>query len=214
MAGRKQKRVALVIGNGAYEAFNSLENPPRDAPAVEGVLRRLGFEVFSDIDLTKAKITSIFDKFKRALRGCNVGLIFYSGHGIQIDGTNYIVPVEANLRNRAIDFVEQLVPLQTMMIEVSKRAEMTLVFLDACRANPYADVNLERQETANAKGVPHPPLSQTGPGLAAISEREPSLVRPSSPTRLHQESSPGRAAASLASSPRALLSTLRPPTYP
>ncbi len=130
------KRVALVIGNGNYRESAWLPNPPRDARAMADKLQQLDFEVISGIDQPRNETVNILESFERKLKGAHVGLFFFSGHGVQIGGENYILPVdtkslqEGNLSHYAFS-------LNDIILRMGQFAEVNLVFLDACRTNPF-----------------------------------------------------------------------------
>ena len=87
------RRVALVIGNGTYEEAGTLANPVNDALDITGKLRDIGFEVIEGNDLGKRELERKIGEFSDALQGAGVGLFYYAGHGLQVDGRNFIVPV-------------------------------------------------------------------------------------------------------------------------
>ncbi len=99
------KRVALVIGNSAYESAPVLKNPRNDAQAISAVLTKLGFDVVKGIDLTHVDFARIVGQFRKKLKGADVGLFFYAGHGLQVNGSNYLAPVDAVLDDDWIGFV-------------------------------------------------------------------------------------------------------------
>ena len=104
-AAHAGKRVALVIGNSAYQYAGELPNPRNDAADVAAGLRRHGFQVIDGLDLEKAALERKIRDFATALDGAEVGVFFYAGHGLQVSGQNYIVPVDAQLRTpSALDF--------------------------------------------------------------------------------------------------------------
>ena len=132
-----EKRVALVIGNGAYRAPLDLANPPEDGRAVADALGRVGFEVIQGYDLKNAEMTAKLKEFSRALQGADVGLFFYAGHGMQVAGENYLVPVDAVLKDeRDLEF--DAVKLDSVMRQLQRDAKVKIVILDACRDNPLA----------------------------------------------------------------------------
>ena len=92
-----QKRVALVIGNSTYQHAGELANPKNDATDMAASLRSAGFQVIEGYDLNKAALDRKIRDFATALRGAQAGLFFYAGHGLQVSGQNYIVPVDAEL---------------------------------------------------------------------------------------------------------------------
>ena len=132
-----EKRVALVIGNGAYKAPLDLVNPPEDARAVAQSLSRLGFEVIQGYDLKGTEMTAKLKEFTRAVQGADAALFFYAGHGMQVAGENYLIPVDAVLKSEAdLDF--DAVKLDTVMRQLLREAKVKIVILDACRDNPLA----------------------------------------------------------------------------
>ena len=129
------ERVALVVGNAAYEHAPPLANPRNDAEDMAALLRRLGFQVTAGLDLTDAAMEDRVRAFSRQARAAKVALFFYAGHGMQVDGVNYLVPVDAQLADEAD------LPFETVALDlVLKRmgGGTNLVFLDACRDNPFA----------------------------------------------------------------------------
>ena len=130
------ERVALILGNGSYQNAPVLPNAPADGRAMAEVLRRLGFEVFEGIDLDRAATDALIHQFARELDDAQVALFFYSGHGMQVAGENYLVPVDAKLEHEAdLDF--ETVPLRRIMSQLERSDRTSLVFLDACRDNPF-----------------------------------------------------------------------------
>lgn len=93
----QEKRLALVIGNSAYEHGGVLKNPVNDAYAMKQVLSQVGFDVMEYFNLDEGELKQAIDAFGQKLRSYDVGLFFYAGHGIQASGENYLVPVDANL---------------------------------------------------------------------------------------------------------------------
>lgn len=135
--GAAGKRVALVIGNGAYAEAGTLANPLNDASDMAARLRAIGFEVIEGHDLGKRELERRIGDFSDALNGAAVGLFFYSGHGLQVDGRNFIVPVDARLDVPAKLRLEA-VPMDDVLDIMEQQASTSLVFLDACRNNPFA----------------------------------------------------------------------------
>jgi hypothetical protein len=133
-----EKRVALVIGNGAYAKVPQLTNPARDAAAVEGLLRAAGFEVVeSRNDLSNATMRRALRDFSDQVRGAHIAVVFYAGHGIEVGGTNYLIPVDAKLEQQS-HVEDEAVPLSRVMSKVTSASKLQLVILDACRNNPFA----------------------------------------------------------------------------
>src|SRR3954451_10110082 len=141
-AAHAAKRVALVIGNAAYRHAGELANTRNDAGDMAAALRVHGFEVLDGIDLDKAALERKIRDFAAALVGADVGVFFYAGHGLQISGTNYLVPIDAQLRSAsALDF--EMVRLDLVQRTMEREAPTNILFLDACRDNPLAP-NLAR----------------------------------------------------------------------
>lgn len=136
-AVRAAERVALVVGNGAYRTVPALANAANDGRAVAATLRELSFEVFEGIDLDAASTTALLRDFARALDGAAVALFYYAGHGMQVGGENYLVPVDARLEHESdLDFETLKVKQVLSLLESSDRT--SIVVLDACRDNPFA----------------------------------------------------------------------------
>ncbi|MER8486567.1 caspase family protein [Mesorhizobium sp. M1322] len=162
---RSGKRVAFVLGNGGYQTAPLLQTPPNDAAQMTIALDRLGFETISLTDGTSAAISNKFKEFESLASNASIGLLYYSGHGLQIDGTNYIVPIESDIDNNK--FIEGLISIQDLTSRTTEKAEISLVFLDACRDNPFEEnVNAEIARDAVGKGMPKPPPKRINPGLA------------------------------------------------
>ncbi len=141
-------RVALIIGNSAYPGNMALTNPANDAQAMADVLKRLGFTVIELRDGNKAQMSSAIARVSDALKGKQgVGMLYYAGHGLQLDWRNYMVPVDANLKSAA-DVAQQTIDLSSV-VDIFKAAgnRMNIVVLDACRDNPFGG------NTSSAKGL-------------------------------------------------------------
>jgi hypothetical protein len=130
-------RVALVIGNGGYLNVAALRNPVNDSRAVAAALRRMGFEVMEGRDMTAAAMRQIVQDYVRRAGSAEVALLFYSGHGVQIDGRNYLIPVDAKLVE-ARSLASQATGVDDIIDGISTSAGADIVLLDACRDNPFA----------------------------------------------------------------------------
>ncbi|UFW52034.1 MULTISPECIES: caspase family protein [Bradyrhizobium] len=131
------RRVALVIGNGAYRNVPALLNPPNDASDVAAALKRLGFAV-------SLATNASFDAMRRGLIalgreavGAEMAAVYFAGHGMEINGENWLIPVDAELK-RDTDAANEAINLQSVMLQVSSTTSLGLVILDACRNNPFA----------------------------------------------------------------------------
>ena len=131
-------RIALVVGNSNYSNVGKLVNPVNDANDIESVLKKLNFDVAKVTDATLTDIQQAVNVFLQALDEYAVGLFFYAGHGMQIDGKNYIVPVDLNLSDKGKTMVSCYC-LNSFLEGVSSYKGKTIIcILDACRNNPFA----------------------------------------------------------------------------
>lgn len=143
-----EKRVALVIGNAAYEHVPRLANPGNDASDIAAKLRELDFAVVDGIDLKKRDMEKRIRAFAEALAGADVGLFYYAGHGLQVDGKNFLAPVDAELRTESdLDF--EAVELDLVLKQMLRNVHTSIVFLDACRDNPLATNLAQRSRSLN-----------------------------------------------------------------
>jgi uncharacterized caspase-like protein len=140
---RAGERVALVIGNGSYRHVPLLPNPPNDASAVAGSLARLGFSVTSLTDVTFENMYAALRDFSQAARGADIAVVFFAGHGMEVSGHNWLIPVDAVLRSDA-DIDKHAVGLDAIMRSVDE-AHFGLIILDACRDNPFAAAMVQKQ---------------------------------------------------------------------
>ncbi|PKU25846.1 caspase family protein [Telmatospirillum siberiense] len=135
-----ERKVALVIGNGAYRNTTPLTNPSHDAELIGGTLTQLGFSLVGGaplIDADKATMEQAIREFGRQLQGGAVGLFYYSGHGIQVNGSNYLIPVTADVA-RDVDVKYELVDVGIVLDEMTHAGNrLNIVILDACRNNPF-----------------------------------------------------------------------------
>ena len=149
-----EKRVALVIGNSSYVHVPRLDNPQNDARLMAQTLGGLGFSLVGNgpqLDLDKAKLDAAVQAFGQALRGADVALFYYAGHGVQVRGANYLVPVAANpTREADVDFQMVDVALVLRQME-SAGTRLNLVLLDACRNNPLGGRGLRSAEAGLAQ---------------------------------------------------------------
>ena len=132
-----EKRVALVIGNGAYANVKALKNADLDARAVAASLRQLGFDVIEKHDLTLADLTKELKAFGDRAPGYDWAVVYYAGHGIEVGGINYLIPVDAELA-AASHVDDEAMPLDRVLAKVEGAKKLRLVILDACRENPFA----------------------------------------------------------------------------
>jgi len=132
------KRVAFVVGNGAYKNVAALPNPAVDAKSMAKLLRNVGFDVVEGSNLTRDKMTEKLLDFGKKAEGADVALFFYAGHGIAVNGTNYLLPVDADLKSEMDVKLGAAINVDLTLEQTMSDAKVKLVFLDACRDNPFA----------------------------------------------------------------------------
>lgn len=139
------RRVALVIGNGAYAGAPKLPTSAADAARMSAMLTALGFEVTTGVDLARTAMTADLARFYEAARGADVALFYFSGHGVQVNGHNYLLPIDARFDDpqAALDIDGRAVDLQKY-INAASGAHTVLAFVDACRDNPIVEENLAK----------------------------------------------------------------------
>lgn len=134
-----ERRVALVIGNGAYVNAAALANPANDARIISERLRTLGFTVVTGIDVNKAGFDEKIREFAKMLTTADIAVLFYAGHGMQVAGVNYLLPVDAKLESeRDLHFEATPVDVILRQMEMERESKTSIVFLDACRDNPLS----------------------------------------------------------------------------
>lgn len=137
------RRIALVIGNGAYRAAPKLPTPAMDAARMKAKLTALGFEVVAGTDLSRSAMTGDLAAFYAAAKGADVALFYFSGHGIQVRGHNYLLPTDADFSQpgAALDVEARAVDLEKFL-QAAGEAKTVLAFIDACRDNPVVEEKL------------------------------------------------------------------------
>jgi tetratricopeptide (TPR) repeat protein len=135
--GNTARRVALIVGNGAYRNVHPLDNPPRDARLIAGALHDLGFQTVTLAnDLTRDKFFEALHAFAVEAEKADWAVVYYAGHGLEIGGVNYLVPVDARLAADK-DAETEAVALEQVIAAVGGARKLRLVMLDACRDNPF-----------------------------------------------------------------------------
>src|SRR5262245_49600367 len=131
------RRVALVIGNGSYAHVRSLPNPSNDARSIAKSLRDIGFTVKEGIDLDRTAMQATIRDFLREAARAQIAVVYYAGHGIQVDGRNYLVPIDVQFQagNR---MTEAMMDMDTIMAGLDDQVRTNILILDACRNNPMA----------------------------------------------------------------------------
>jgi len=151
------RRVALVMGNGAYAHVRALPNPPNDARSVAKSLRDIGFTVSEGVDLDRAAMQKMTRDFLREAVRAQVALVYYAGHGVQIDGRNYLVPIDVQLQPGG-KITDGMIDMDTILAGLDDQVRTNILILDACRNNPL--------EQRVASAAPNRAI-EAGSGLAA-----------------------------------------------
>lgn len=132
-----ERRVALVIGNGAYEHNARLPNPPHDADDVAAALKRTNFDVIHGTDLSQTEMQDVIIRFSRASVNADVTLFYYSGHALQFNGVNHLMPVDAKLDDE-VD-LKRFTRVDDVMTDLQQAKNLRILVLDSCRDNPLAE---------------------------------------------------------------------------
>ena len=151
--GAQERRVALVIGNAAYRHAGKLMNPVNDARGIAAALRSAGFQVIAGENLGAREMMDIVARFERSLAGAWVALVYYSGHGLAVDGVNYLLPVDAKLESRSALRTEAVSVDWLLGDIVSAPDRVSIIVFDACRNNPFARSFAARTRSAATAGL-------------------------------------------------------------
>jgi uncharacterized caspase-like protein len=171
-----EKRVALVIGNGAYKNVPKLENPAADADAMAMLLKSVGFDVVEGIDLRRDTMTVRLVDFSKRAKDADIAVFYYAGQGIAVEGTNYALPVDADIKSLADIKLGAAINIDDALDQTMSEAKVKLVFIDASRTNPYAtSVQADGRRTSPAAGLAEMRSAEgsliafaTGPGQTAL----------------------------------------------
>ena len=145
-----EKRVALVIGNSAYRNVGRLANPANDSEAMSAIFKKAGFDVVDlKRDLSVSEMRRALRDFSDSVRDADIAIVYYAGHGIEINGNNYLIPVDAVLE-RDIDAFDEAIPLDRILTVIEPARQLRLVILDACRDNPF---NKSMKRTIGSRAI-------------------------------------------------------------
>src|SRR5438552_1937959 len=160
-----EKRVALVLGNSAYQNVAPLPNPVNDGAMIAATLKDAGFDVVdSRQDLPAAEIRRALRDFADRARDADIAVVYYAGHGIEVDGANYLIPVDAKLE-RDTDVYDEALSLDRVLVAIEPVKRLRLVILDACRDNPFTK---SMKRTVASRGIER--------GLARVEPTSPNLL--------------------------------------
>ena len=165
-AALADKRVAFVVGNGAYKNVAQLPNPPIDAKAMAATLRNVGFEVIEGTNLSRDTMTAKLLEFGKKAQGADIAVFYYAGHGIAISGTNYLLPIDADIKSEMDVKLGAAINIDVTLDQTMGDAKVKLVFLDACRDNPFA-AKIKANATRSVS---------VGQGLAEMKSGEGTLI--------------------------------------
>jgi uncharacterized protein len=171
-SGSAAGRVALVIGNSAYQALPVLPNPANDATDVAAELGEMGYDVTVRTNATRAEMANVIARFAEKMRGAELALLFYAGHGVQLNGENYLLPVDARGESEAALTLStiDLSSLQDAMAD----ARANIIILDACRNNPFADAIAAHRGIGASRGLT--PMDTRGRGSLIVFSTKPNSV--------------------------------------
>src|SRR5712671_857553 len=159
------KRVALVIGNSAYQNVAKLPNPVNDGATIAATLRDAGFDVVdSRHDLPALETRRALRDFADRTRDADIAVVYYAGHGMEVDGTNYLIPVDARLE-RDTDVYDEALSLDRVLVAIEPATRLRLVILDACRDNPFAK---SMKRTLASRAI--------GQGLGKVEPSSPNML--------------------------------------
>ena len=151
-AASAERRVALVIGNSAYRNTLALPNPGHDAADIAAALRKVGFAVSEGHDLDKRGMDDAFRTFARTAASADVALFYYSGHGLQFQGANYLMPVDAKLEGEE-DLPYEMSRVDDIVADLQRASGVRILMLDACRDNPLAQQLQARLGASRSAGL-------------------------------------------------------------
>jgi uncharacterized caspase-like protein len=139
-----EKRIALVVGNSSYQHATKLQNAGNDAEAVGRKLRESGFDLVKvDLNLGNLDFKRELRQFEDAVAGAEVAVVYFAGHGVEISGRNYVIPVDAKLESER-DAPDEAVSLDRLVEVVDAASRLRLIIIDACRDNPFSNVKRQR----------------------------------------------------------------------
>src|SRR5579871_3803420 len=148
---RAEKRVALVIGISNYQRVPRLANPQRDAEAMGALFKKAGFDTVDEArDVGISDLRRVIREFAEKSRDADIAVVYYAGHGIEVDGTNYLVPADAKLGSD-FDVEDETVPLDRLLRSLDPVKRLRLIILDACRENPFSNA-MKRNFASRAIG--------------------------------------------------------------
>ncbi len=140
-------RIALVLGLGAYQKIETLNNTRNDAKVIAATLEEIGFDVTVGIDTNALQMREMLDKFAFRSELADLALIYFAGHGVEVQGENFLIPTDADPKSN-LDIQKQSVSLKDLLTAVDHARKMRIVILDSCRDNPFGDeINLDAAQT-------------------------------------------------------------------
>ncbi len=147
-----ERRVALVVGNSSYSTVPKLPNPSRDANAVARMFKDAGFETLETyLDVGNLDFKRAIRKFEDTAVDSDIAVLYYAGHGLEIGGTNYLIPIDARLASDR-DAPDEAIPLDRLVLSADGAKKLRVIILDACRDNPYAS-KMRRESRAALRAV-------------------------------------------------------------
>jgi uncharacterized caspase-like protein len=153
VASAADKRVALIVGNSTYQTVPRLPNPSRDATAVARMFKDAGFDsVDVQLDVGNLEFKRSIRKFEALADHADIAVVYYAGHGLEIGGTNYLIPIDAKLASDR-DAEDEAIPLERLVSSADGAKRLRLVILDACRDNPFITSMRRERKVASRAAV-------------------------------------------------------------
>lgn len=162
-------KVALILGNSDYATIGSLANPGEDARAMSKLFGAMGFETWTGINLGQSDTMELVAKFAKETVNAEFVVFFYAGHAVQVDGRNYVLPTDLGALHSQSDIIDQSIPLDSILGLLASSSGSRLIFLDACRDNPFATSSTRQISTSGGRSV-------GSSGLARIEARAGTMI--------------------------------------
>jgi uncharacterized protein len=202
------QRVALIIGNSAYQNVEPLKNPTNDADDIAKALTAADFDVIRRDDASRSDMADAVREFTQRIRGADVALFYYSGHGMQKEGENYLLPVDAKIQTPA-DLRFATINLSDIQQEMADAGRANIIFLDACRNNPFAQKLSGSGRAIGERGLGR--VEANGVGSLIVFSTQPNNVAVDGAGRPSPRPTRSRPRGRAGTGPKLSPSAMRPP---
>ena len=174
LSAQAVEKIALVVGMSNYRTVVKLDNTVNDARGISRTLGTIGFQVTTLLDATGEKFRAAIDEFAFRAETADLALIYFAGHGVEVQGENFLIPIDADVHSNS-DIQRQAISLKELLASVEGARKMRIVILDSCRDNPFGDA-LDQDALQEAAAAADTTRSAGGGGLAAPSPDRGTLV--------------------------------------